>query len=148
MRALREPSIRLHEDVELAVAYLKVQQIRLGARLTLEIDVSPEAGEARVPPLTVTTLVENAVKHGIAPLPEGGAVCIVARCIGQAARVQIADTGQGFQVTAGSGVGLGNIRARLATLHGASAELTLSANTPHGVIATVVVPLPQAVSQQ
>jgi len=146
--ALRDSSIRLSDDVELAAAYLNVQKIRLGARLVLEIDVSPEAGEARVPPLTITTLVENAIKHGIAPLSEGGSVRIVARSVGQTTSVQVADTGRGFQTSMGAGVGLANIRARLATLHGTAAELSLCQNTPQGVIATVVVPTWLHVSRQ
>ena len=141
MPLLRETSIGLREDVDLAVAYLNVQKIRLGARLTFEIDVPPEAGEARVPPLTITTLVENAIKHGISPLSEGGLVRIVARRNGQTASAQVSDTGQGFQTSLGAGVGLANIRARLATLHGAAAALSLCHGTPRGVIATVVVPV-------
>jgi len=139
--ALRERAIRLGEDVDLAVAYLNVQKIRMGERLTLEIDVAPEAREARVPPLTVTTLCENAIKHGLSPLPAGGVLRIAGHRKGHTASVEVSDTGQGFQSSLGAGVGLANIRARLATLHGASAELSLSRNTPRGVIATVVVPL-------
>jgi hypothetical protein len=138
--ALRETSIGLGHDLELAVAYLGIQKIRMGSRLAFEIDVPDEAREARVPPMMITTLVENAIKHGLSPLPEGGMVRIVARLDGSALRIRVSDTGQGFQATLGTGVGLANIRARLGMLYGASGELSLHQNMPRGVTAAIVVP--------
>jgi signal transduction histidine kinase len=138
--ALRETSIGLGHDLELAVAYLGIQKIRMGLRLAFEIDVPDEAREARVPPMMITTLVENAIKHGLSPLPEGGMVRIVARLDGSALRIRVSDTGQGFQATLGTGVGLANIRARLGMLYGASGELSLHQNMPRGVTAAIVVP--------
>jgi signal transduction histidine kinase len=138
--ALRETSIGLGHDLDLAVAYLGIQKIRMGLRLAFEIDVPDEAREARVPPMMITTLVENAIKHGLSPLPEGGMVRIVARLDGSALRIRVSDTGQGFQATLGTGVGLANIRARLGMLYGASGELSLHQNMPRGVTAAIVVP--------
>jgi LytS/YehU family sensor histidine kinase len=138
---LRETGISLGEDVDLAIAYLNIEKIRMRERLTFEIDVAPDAREARVPPLMITTLAENAIKHGLSPLPEGGMVRIAARRNGTTVRIDVSDTGQGFQSSHGAGVGLANIRGRLATLHGSPAELSLSRNTPRGVIATIVVPV-------
>jgi LytS/YehU family sensor histidine kinase len=140
LRALRDPSVALEKDAGLARDYLDIQRIRLGERLTFSVDLDPDALEARVPPLTVVTLVENAIKHGVAPLPEGGNVTVAARRTGSTVRIEVSDTGRGFQRTAGTGVGLANLRARLATLHGEAAALTLQMNVPRGVIATVVVP--------
>jgi LytS/YehU family sensor histidine kinase len=138
--ALRQTSIELGHDLELALAYLGVQKIRMGPRLAFEIDVPSEAREARVPPMMITTLVENAIKHGLSPLPGGGTVRIVARLNGPTLSIRVSDTGQGFQTNLGSGVGLANIRARLRTLYGTVAELSLHQNIPRGVTAAVVVP--------
>jgi sensor histidine kinase YesM len=112
--ALRETGISLGEDVDLAIAYLNIEKIRMRERLTFEIDVAPDAREARVPPLMITTLAENAIKHGLSPLPEGGMVRIAARRNGTTVRIDVSDTGQGFQSSHGAGVGLANIRGRLA----------------------------------
>ena len=138
--AVQESDIALGRDLELAVTYLNLQQVRMGARLGFEIDVPTELKETRVPPMMVTTLVENAIKHGISALPEGGTIRIDARPSGNTLRIQVSDTGQGFQASMGAGVGLANIRARLMMLYGAAGQLSLSENTPCGVTATIVVP--------
>lgn len=139
--ALRETSIGLGHDLELAITYLNIQQIRMGQRLAFDVDVSEEARQARVPPMMITTLVENAIKHGLSALPEGGSVRIAARANGHLLSIQVSDTGQGFQENLGTGVGLANIRARLAILYGTNAQLLLSQNVPRGVTATIVIPL-------
>jgi sensor histidine kinase YesM len=140
-QAMRGNDIALGQDLELAIAYLTIQQIRMGSRLAFEIDVSAEVREARVPPMTVTTLVENAIKHGLSPLLEGGIIRIGAHRDGDALTINIVDTGQGFQANLGVGVGLANVRARLAMLYGAAAQLSFSQNLPRGVTATIVVPM-------
>jgi len=96
---------------------------------------------AAIPPMVLPTLVENAIKHGLAPLPLGGELAIRARTEGSELVVDVADTGRGFVAASGSGVGLANTRARLAALYGAAASLHLHANQPQGVIAQVRVPL-------
>jgi sensor histidine kinase YesM len=140
-QAMRENDIALGQDLELALTYLTIQQIRMGSRLAFEIDVPAALREARVPPMTVTTLVENAIKHGLSPLLEGGIIRIGAHRDGHALTINIIDTGQGFQANLGVGVGLANVRARLAMLYGAAAQLSLSQNVPRGVTATIVVPM-------
>ena len=140
-QAMRANDIALGQDLELAMTYLTIQQIRMGSRLAFEIDVPVEVREARVPPMTVTTLVENAIKHGLSPLLEGGIIRIGAHRDGHALTINIVDTGQGFQANLGVGVGLANVRARLAMLYGAAAQLSLSQNLPRGVTATIVVPM-------
>ena len=138
--ALEHASIPLATDVELAVAYLHIQQIRMRERLRFVVDVPPAAREARVPPMTLTTLVENCIKHGLSPIAEGGEITITARESADAVMVDVTDSGQGFQSTLGAGVGLANIRARLAILHGTAASLALTMNFPRGVVATIVLP--------
>jgi sensor histidine kinase YesM len=139
---IRERGITLGTDLELAVAYLNIQRIRMGSRLAFEIDIPDALRPTIVPPMMLTTLVENAIKHGLSPLPEGGKVRIRAREDGGYVCICVADTGQGFQASLGSGVGLANVRARLSVLHADAASLSLSQGTPHGITATVVVPAP------
>jgi len=88
------------------------------------------------------TLVENAIKHGLAPLPEGGTVSVSA-VVSKVDELQlrIADSGRGFVRTSGKGTGLANVRARLAAMYGASGRLILAKNMPQGVVATIAVPL-------
>lgn len=138
--ALRHGDIPLAADADLALSYLNVQQIRMGERLRFSVDIAPEACAARLPPMTLTTLVENAIKHGLSPLESGGEIRICARADHQAVVVEVSDTGRGFQSTIGSGLGLANTRARLHVLHGTAASLALSTNTPQGVVATITLP--------
>ena len=137
---IRERGIALRQDLELAVAYLNIQRIRMGARLSFEIDVPDSLRATRVPPMMLTTLVENAIKHGLSPLPEGGLVRIAADAEAGFVRIVVSDNGQGFQANLGSGVGLANVQARLAMLHADGASLSLSQGAPRGIRATVVVP--------
>ena len=137
---LRERGIPLAQDLELAVAYLNIQRIRMGSRLAFEIDVPDAIRATSVPPMMLTTLVENAIKHGLSPLPDGGVVRIAAHAEEGFVRIVVSDTGQGFQASLGSGVGLANVRARLAILYADAAGLSLSQGTPRGITATITVP--------
>jgi hypothetical protein len=127
-------------ELSLVEAYLHVQRIRMGRRLTFRIDVPAPLHALEVPPMMLLTLVENAIKHGLNPLPEGGAIEIRARREGDRLRLDVTDDGRGFQATSGGGTGLANIRARLAAMHGDEASLTLTENEPHGVTATLELP--------
>jgi two-component sensor histidine kinase len=138
---MREPVSSLRRELALAEAYLRVLQVRMGNRLKVEVDVPQWLQEASVPPMMLPTLVENAVKHGIAPLPEGGTVHIQAEQAGERLRVAVSDDGAGFRRASGAGVGLANTRARLATLFGGDASLSVVANVDAGVTATLELPL-------
>jgi len=138
---MRSAESTLGHELALALAYLQVQQIRMGARLAIRTDV-PETLEALpFPPMMLVTLVENAIRHGLNPLPRGGEVRIVARAGDGKLRVQVIDSGRGLSESSGPGVGLANIRARLATVHGGNARLLLSQNPGSGVSATIEVPV-------
>lgn len=93
-----------------------------------------------VPPMMLLTLVENAIKHGLNPLPEGGSLRVQARREGELLCIDVADSGRGFHATSGGGTGLANIRARLATMHGDAASLALAENYPRGVTSTLRLP--------
>jgi len=92
----------------------------------------------------IATLVENAVIHGLSPLPEGGSIRISARALHGRLVVDVVDDGRGLQGSWGGGVGLANIRARLASEFGDGARLTLVDRSERGVIATLEFPLAAA----
>jgi LytS/YehU family sensor histidine kinase len=138
---MRQNGSNLKRELELARAYLTILQMRMGERLRFAIDVEPALYDAEIPPLLVGTLIENAIKHGLSPLPEGGSIAIRARRDGTQLLLEVRDTGRGFTENAGSGVGLANIRSRLTALYGTRAGLSLSSNAPRGVIAAVTLPL-------
>ena len=137
---MRESVSTVGQEVELVRAYLSILQMRMGERLTFTIDVSESLAVLPFPPLMLPSLVENAIKHGLEPQREGGTVHITASLDAGRLRVVVSDTGRGFSETPGAGVGLSNIRERLAALYGGGAKLTLEANEPRGVIATIEVP--------
>jgi len=138
---MRENETTLAEEIDLVSAYLGLQKIRMGARLEISIDAPASLLAARVPPMMLATLVENAIKHGIAPLAEGGSILVKARASGGELVLSVADNGRGLTAASGPGVGLANIRARLAALYGERAALALEANTPRGVVAIIRLPL-------
>jgi hypothetical protein len=137
---MRESVSTVGQEVELVRAYLNILQMRMGKRLAFTIDVPPDLMEAPFPPLMLPSLVENAIKHGLEPQREGGEVVISAALADGKIVMKVADTGRGFADTPGTGVGLTNIRERLAALYGDAAKLTLVAREPHGVVASIEVP--------
>jgi len=137
---MRASDSTLGRELDHAKAYLEIQQIRMGQRLAYAIDVADALRSARLPPLMLLTLVENAIKHGLTPVPAGGRIDIHARVEAGRLRVEVADTGQGFTKSGGGGAGLANIRARLAAHFGAQASLALALNSPRGVVATLSLP--------
>ena len=129
----------------LAESYLSIQQIRMGRRLAFEIQIPDSLHDAPVPPMMLLTLTENAIKHGLNPLPEGGTIRISARVEGGQLRLRVVDSGQGFMQSSGGGTGLANIRARLAALYGPAARLNIGFNEPRGVTAIIDLPYAAAI---
>jgi LytS/YehU family sensor histidine kinase len=138
---MRHGETSLRQDVELARAYLGVLQVRMGTRLQVHVDVPDDLAALPFPPLALSTLIDNAIKHGLNPLPEGGAIEICARLADRQLTVRVADTGAGLRGESGSGAGLANLRGRLAALYGNAASLELEANVPRGICATISVPM-------
>lgn len=132
----------LGREIDLVRAYLEVVAIRMAGQLTLHFEVPEALREHPCPPLTVATLVENAVKHGIEPALAGGSIRVSACRAGAAIEIEVADTGVGLQGSGGSGIGLANIRARLRTLYGDQGWLSLQGVQPHGVRAVLHLPSP------
>ncbi|MBX3635396.1 MAG: histidine kinase [Rubrivivax sp.] len=129
---------------ELAVIrpYLEILKVRMEERLSTEIAVPDGLLSAEFPPMMIQTLVENAIKHGLEPKAEGGHLRVAAEIVHGKLQVTVADTGLGFgrAATAGTGVGLANIRERLQLLYGPKAALTVTENQPSGTVVTVTVP--------
>ncbi len=143
---MRDSSSTLGREIDMAAAYLEIFKIRMGNRMTYEVRLPQALREQPFPPMMIITLVENAIKHGIDPCCECSGVVLSADVADGRLTVAVADTGQGLQPTAGGGVGLANIRERLATLFGKSARLQLAENQPRGVVATIDLPLQTALS--
>jgi sensor histidine kinase YesM len=130
-------------QLELLAAYLDIVAMRLGSRLRWRIDVPASLRELTVPPMLLQPIVENAVKHGIEPSLAGGEILISGAREGSMLVLGVVDTGRGFRdtVAAGSGgIGLANLRARLATAYGDDASLTLEDLSPHGTRVTLRLP--------
>jgi hypothetical protein len=140
---MRDAESDLGREAELIEAYLGVHRVRMGERLSYRIDVPGELRRVRVPPMMLLTLVENAIKHGLNPLPEGGHVRVRASIDRAALLLEVSDSGRGFAEGEGTGggTGLANIRARLHAAYGTAARLTLHANEPRGVTATIALPV-------
>ncbi|HZQ59980.1 MAG TPA: histidine kinase, partial [Casimicrobiaceae bacterium] len=134
----------LGREAELTASYLEIQGLRMGRRLQFELDIPADLRDLRLPPMMLLTLAENAIKHGVAPLPEGGAVSVRATLAGEELLVQVADTGRGFTTSSGAGTGLANIRARLSAMFGSAGRFTLAVNEPRGVVATIAIPFAAA----
>ena len=116
-------TIPLSEELRLAERYLAIERVRFGPRLRLERDVETGAETCAVPPLVLQPLVENAVRHGIAQLVQGGTVRIAARCSGGRLRLTVENPAGAGPAPGGSGLGLANVRQRLAGLYGDDAGL-------------------------
>ncbi|HUH92917.1 MAG TPA: histidine kinase [Casimicrobiaceae bacterium] len=137
---LRSNSSTLGQESELARAYLSIMQMRMGARLCFAIDVPEALRSHRFPPMLLMSLVENAIIHGVEPQAAGGTVRLEAHREANRLSVSVADDGRGLGGGIGNGVGLSNLRGRLAALYADQARFRLEELTPHGARATVELP--------
>ncbi len=145
MPTLREAQPSAHNlGREMAVIrpYLEILKVRMEERLQTEVNVPDGLLSAEFPAMMIQSLVENAVKHGLEPKPEGGTLSVRAEVKHGKLAVTVADTGLGFgkAETQGTGVGLNNIRERLKLLYGNKASITLTGNAPTGTVVTLSVP--------
>lgn len=137
---MREDGTTLGREVALAKAYLDIQQLRMGVRLQFSVELPENLRGAAFPPMMLLTLAENAIKHGLDPLQQGGVIRVAAELCDGVLVVSVIDTGQGLLEASSIGVGLVNIRERLAALYGRTAKLVLEENTPCGVVARISIP--------
>ena len=144
MQMSEQPLVPLQQEFALLRHYLQLMAMRMGPRLVFSLTLPPELEGVQLPPLTIQPLTENAVKHGLDPLVAGGSIHVTAQRRGDDVVVEVIDDGQGLQVDdpfASGRIGLGNIRKRLACAFGDRADLQLAENAPHGVRATLTLPM-------
>lgn len=142
---MREGGTTLGREAVMANAYLEIQQIRMGRRLAFGVEVPDELKALPFPPMMLMTLVENAIKHGLDPLQQGGTLRVAAtREADNTLVVSVSDDGQGLSNWSSGGIGLQNIRDRLHALFGRRAKLLLEENAPRGVVARIRIPLDPA----
>jgi LytS/YehU family sensor histidine kinase len=122
-----ELRIALGREAALAEQYLGVEQVRFGARLSFTTAVAPDVAAAPVPPLLIQPLVENAVRHGIATLLEGGAIRIEASRAGPRVLIVVTNPYDADERRSGTGFGMDIVRRRLAATFGDRAALTAEA---------------------
>jgi LytS/YehU family sensor histidine kinase len=141
--------IPLEEELSVMRAYLDIESLRLGSRLKVEEVIAPGLAEALTPPFSLQPLVENAVQHGLQPMPEAGQLRIEVRQTGQWLEMSVSDNGQGIpsseveRVFFGARPGvhaLGLLRRRLQALFGRSFRLEVHSELGHGTTVTMRIP--------
>jgi len=143
--SFRVQSSTLSREFDLARAYLAILAMRMGPRLDWRVELPRDLAAHPFPPNMVISLVENAIKHGLEPSPEGGSLVVSARRDGAHLMVDVSDSGRGLDQaagveTSGQGVGLSNVRERLAALYGARGRFSLEPAAPRGTRAIITVP--------
>jgi hypothetical protein len=128
-------AIPFGDEIALVRTYLEVEQVRFGSRLRVEQSIEPGCEHCVVPPLLLQPLVENAVKHGVASLMEGGFIRIRAACSGALLRIVVEnDFDPESPSPKRSGLGLANVRNRIETRHGERGQMSVTVNgTVHRV---------------
>jgi sensor histidine kinase YesM len=134
-----QPLIPLQQELEMVESYLDIERARFGDKLRGSTNVSDELRSARVPPMSIQALVENAVKHGITPQTTEGKIMVTASAENGSLRIEVIDTGPGFNLTAvPAGHGLDNLVERLDALFGAKARLNVFQRDGHSVVEMVL----------
>jgi LytS/YehU family sensor histidine kinase len=136
--------VSLRQELDFIKPYLEIEQARLGPRLKVEFQIDPGVLRALVPNLILQPLVENAVRHGIAPRAKPGRIEVRARRAGDALRLEVWDDGPGMPpaqpADCRQGIGLPNTRARLEQLYGAAHRLELRNGDPRGFTVLIEIP--------
>jgi hypothetical protein len=144
---MRQESSTLGRELRLIKSYLELIKMRIEERLEVEIAVPEELETAEFPPMMLQSVVENAIKHGIEPKPQGGKVCVKAGVQNGQLWVEVSDTGVGLPdgellegPTSGTGLGLQNIRERLAMLYPGRTRLMVRSDPATGTAVKITVP--------
>ena len=131
--------IPLREELAMVESYVDIERVRFGDKLRGSVKVPAELLDAQVPPMSVQSLVENAVKHGITPQSGGGEVLVTAATENGSLRIEVRDTGPGFELSAiPAGHGLDNLVERLDALFGAKARLNVLRRDGYSVVEMVL----------
>lgn len=144
---MRQESSTLGRELKLIRAYLELLKLRIEERLEFDIKVPAQLESAVFPPMVLQTLVENAIKHGIEPKPEGGRVSVLADVVDGKLRVDVVDTGVGLpdgdifaSSTDDAGLGLDNIRNRLAMLYPGASRMEMRSGYEGGTLVRLTIP--------
>ncbi|MFC3712623.1 sensor histidine kinase [Sphingoaurantiacus capsulatus] len=137
--------VSVAQEVEALRQYLDIERMRFEQRLRFTVTVDPRATQGQVPSLLLQPLVENAIKYAVTPMEEGADIALDARVVSDRLVITLTDTGPGLNDTApklnsSSGVGLANIRDRLAQAYGSDHRFELGPNQPTGLIVTIDIP--------
>jgi two-component system LytT family sensor kinase len=151
----QKATVTVREEIEFLQKYLEIEEVRFRDRLRVRVDIDGATSEMKVPALILQPLVENAIKHGLAPKIEGGTVSISTRCADGRLLLMVEDDGVGFEGalversrdatngdarTRSTGVGLANITQRLRTLYGEQAEMLFERPAKSGCRVTIKIP--------
>jgi two-component sensor histidine kinase len=136
------------EELRIVESYLAIQQVRFAGRLDVKIDVTPEALDGLVPCFLLQPLVENAIQHGIAPLEAGGSIETHVKRVGDMLWMEVKDNGRGpiGSDTKGHGIGMQNIRERLAYFYPDAYEFNAVAPAGGGYEVTIQIPYERAIA--
>ena len=140
LRKDKAQEISLAEELEFLKAFLQIHQTLMGKRLQVVWKVEPETLPALVPNLILQPLVENSIRHGLAPLEQGGRIEVCARRQEGWLVLQVRDSGLELAPEASSGVGLTNTRARLKSLYGAAHRFEIAALPGEGTVVQIELP--------
>lgn len=131
----------LDEELGFARQYLEIEQVRFGDRLRVQLSRGDALGSEPIPSLLLQPLLENAIRHGLAPLREGGCVSVQAHREGEQLHLSIEDDGVGLRADLHTGVGLKNVQERLRTLYAHAAEFLIGERPGGGTLIKIVIPL-------
>lgn len=132
---------RLGQEFARLEDYLALMAVRLGPRLRAELDLPKDLAVARLPALLLQPIIENAVRHGLEPVPQGGELQVHASAHGDQLKIEVRDTGAGLLPSWREGLGLSHVRERLAALHGERAGMRVESQPEGGTVVTLWLPL-------
>ena len=152
LSASRDSDALLQGEIETITAYLELMKLRMGERLRYRIELADNATHLPMPPMLLQPVIENAISHGLEPKIEGGEIVLTAQVEKDHLHILIRDTGVGFQTLTcsklGGGVGLSNLRERIAALYGRHGSLHITENASGGVSVSLRIPLPSLMQKQ
>jgi LytS/YehU family sensor histidine kinase len=138
-----DQEVTLRQELELVTQYLGIEQVRFNDRLTIALEVDPVTNDAQVPALALQPLVENAIVHGTSRITGEGRITVGATVEGATLRLTVRDNGPGPSSPnsrEGTGIGVANLRERMARLYGDGATVTLVDAPGGGALATLTLP--------
>jgi sensor histidine kinase YesM len=137
--------VTLAQEVETLKLYLEIEKMRFDERLRTHFEIDPRVAKARLPSLLLQPLVENAIKYAVTPQEEGADITLSARLAGERVQISVSDTGPGLienksRPTLSTGVGLANIKERLAQAYGPDQRFEARSNPGHGFSVEIEIP--------